>query len=71
MNYILENDLLKVSINSLGAEVKSIVRKNNGKEIWWTGNKQYWEGSSLPVAGCGMESIRSKELLIRCRSTAL
>ena len=54
MNYILENDLLKVSINSLGAEVKSIVRKNNGKEIWWTGNKQYWEGSSpILFPACG------------------
>lgn len=54
MKFVLENDYLKVTVNSLGAEVKSVVRKSDGKELWWTGDERYWNGSSpILFPACG------------------
>lgn len=32
MRYFLENDILKVEIDSFGAELKSVIRKDNNRE---------------------------------------
>ena len=43
---ILNNGVLKVNINSIGAEVKSIVK--NDVEYMWKGDSEYW-GRTSPV----------------------
>lgn len=54
MQYTFENEYLCVTVNSLGAEVKSVVRKSDKKEIWWTGDPEYWNGSSpILFPACG------------------
>lgn len=39
---ILENDKLKVSVSLFGAEIRSIVNKESGKEMMWSGDAKYW-----------------------------
>jgi galactose mutarotase-like enzyme len=42
MIYTLENDLLKIRINSLGAELWSYYDKISGTEHLWQGDEAYW-----------------------------
>ena len=48
MRYFLENDCLKVEIESFGAEIKSVIRKENMREYLWYGNPRFW-GRTSPV----------------------
>ncbi|MBO5525214.1 MAG: aldose 1-epimerase family protein [Clostridia bacterium] len=50
----IENELLRVSIEELGAELKSIYGKKTGTEYLWQGDKTYWAGRAynlFPVIG--------------------
>ena len=38
MEFVLENELLRVTMDSHGAEVTSVVDKASGKELWWNGD---------------------------------
>jgi len=60
MRYFLENDLLKVEIDSFGAEVKSVIRKDNNREYMWYGNKKFW-GRTSPVLFPFVGSMRDKK----------
>ena len=40
MRYILENDTLRVEIESFGAEIKSVKRKADGREYMWCGDPE-------------------------------
>ena len=60
MRYFLENDLLKVEIDSFGAEVKSVIRKDNNREYMWYGNKKFWARTS-PVLFPFVGSMRDKK----------
>lgn len=54
MIYILENEQLRVKVSSLGAELQSIRRVDDGTEYLWQGDAQYWarRASNLfPVCG--------------------
>lgn len=54
MIYILENDYLRVKVSSLGAEMQSIRRVEDGTEYLWQGDAQFWarRASNLfPVCG--------------------
>ena len=55
MEYILENSSLKLTFDSLGGELRSIINKNNGnKEYLWQGNPDIWAGQSpilFPIVG--------------------
>ncbi len=42
----IENELLKVEIESLGAELKSIVKKENHQEYMWEADPAYWGKTS-------------------------
>lgn len=54
MNHIIENDYLRVTIASLGAEVLSVLDKENGKELWWDGDPAFWHGHSpILFPACG------------------
>lgn len=46
MRYVLENDTLRAEIDSLGAELKSVVNKATGQEYMWQGDPKYWERTS-------------------------
>ena len=46
MYYTIENDYLTVQINDAGAELHSIVNKENGVEYLWQGNPDIWYGQS-------------------------
>ncbi len=48
MLYYLENDFLKIAVDTHGAELSSIFDKKNGKEMLWQGNPEFW-GRKSPV----------------------
>ena len=48
MNYTLENDKIKLTVAEHGAEIKSLVRKADGKELMWQADAAYW-GRTAPV----------------------
>ncbi len=53
-NYILENEILKVTIRSQGAELISIMKKETATEYLWCADKKYWEWTSpilFPLVG--------------------
>ncbi|MEJ7588306.1 MAG: aldose 1-epimerase family protein [Ferruginibacter sp.] len=52
--YTIENDILRVMINPVGAELTSLVNKTNGLEYLWSGDPAYWAKKSpvlFPVVG--------------------
>ena len=60
MNYILENDNLKIEISSFGAEMQSITNKVSNKEYLWNGNKEFW-GRRSPVLFPFVGALKNKE----------
>lgn len=48
MNYTLENDKIKLTVAEHGAEIKSLIRKADGKELMWQADAAYW-GRTAPV----------------------
>ncbi len=48
MEYILENDLLKVTVTTDGAQVKSVIRKCDGAEHIWQADPEVW-GYHAPI----------------------
>ena len=46
MRYTIENVKIRCEIDSHGAELKSFVRKADGKEIMWDANPAYWNRTS-------------------------
>lgn len=54
MNYVIENDKLKVSVSDLGAEIQSIYGKTTDFEYLWQGNPEYWRSRAtvlFPICG--------------------
>ena len=43
MEYILENDYLRVAVTTWGAQVKSVIRKLDGVEHMWNGDPAVWK----------------------------
>lgn len=62
MQSILENDKLKVTINHFGAELSSIINKENGVEYMWNADEKYWKRSA-PVLFPFVGSLKNKEYL--------
>ena len=48
MEYIIENDLIKVTVTTFGAQLKSVVRKDDGAEHMWQADPTVW-GSHAPI----------------------
>lgn len=48
MRYQLENDQFRVSIESFGAELKSLVRKADAREYMWEADPAFW-GKTAPI----------------------
>ena len=52
--YGLENDTIRIEIDSHGAELKSLVKKETGAEYMWCADAKYWGRTSpvlFPVVG--------------------
>ncbi len=53
-NYVIENECVKLTVSSMGAEIKSLIRKSDNKEIMWQADPKYWGRTSpvlFPVVG--------------------
>lgn len=48
MDYILENEYLKVTVTTKGAQLKSVIRKCDGVEHMWNADKSVW-GYHAPI----------------------
>lgn len=64
MRYTLENEILKVEIDSFGAELKSVKRKEDGCEYMWYADPAYW-GRTSPVLFPIVGSLKNKEYRYR------
>lgn len=54
MIFVIENDRLRVSVDSLGCEIVSIVGKTDGCEYLWGGDAQFWAQHAptmFPICG--------------------
>lgn len=60
MRYFLENNDLKVEIDSHGAEVKSVLSKKDYREYMWYGNPSFW-GRTSPVLFPFVGSVKDKK----------
>lgn len=58
--YVLENEDLCAVISSHGAELRSLIRKEDGKEMMWCGDAAYW-GRVSPVLFPVVGAYRNKE----------
>lgn len=67
MIYEIENEYMKVSVDVIGAELKSILRKDGNIEHLWQGDEKYWTSRSpilFPIVGRlfeGRYSFNGKE----------
>lgn len=48
MRIVLENEVLRAEIESFGAELKSVIRKESGQEYMWEADPKYW-GKTSPI----------------------
>ncbi len=48
MTHTIENNTIKLTVDDHGAEIKSLIRKSDGKEIMWQADPKYW-GRTSPV----------------------
>ena len=62
MRYVLENDTLRVEIDSFGAELKSVKNKATNQEYMWQGDPKYW-GRTSPVLFPFVGSLKNNSFL--------
>lgn len=54
MNYILENENIKLSANTFGGELNNLISKKDNVEFLWNGDEAYWKYHSpilFPIVG--------------------
>jgi len=54
MLHTLESEFLKISVNSMGAELQNLICKKTGTDYLWQGKAPYWQGRSpvlFPIVG--------------------
>lgn len=52
--YTISTDTIIATVSSLGAELISVIRKDDGREYMWSANPQYWKRHSpvlFPIVG--------------------
>lgn len=62
MRKFIENEYLKVEIDTFGAEIKSVLSKENYREYMWYGNPKFW-GRTSPVLFPFVGSMRDKKYI--------
>lgn len=60
MRYVLENDVLRVEVDSFGAELKSVKSKQTNEEYMWQADAAYW-GRTSPVLFPFVGGLRGKQ----------
>ncbi len=76
MIYSIENDVIKIAVETLGAELMSLYSKKTNTEYLWQGNPAYWSGRAynlFPVIGRrynGVYTYDGKEYTIRAHGVA-
>ena len=68
--YVLENETLVLTINSLGAEMVSLKEKSSEQEYLWNGDEKYWKRSS-PVLFPLVGNYKNKECIYKGKSYPL
>lgn len=63
----IENELLKVSVKTVGAEICSIIDKKNNQEYMWEGDPAIW-GSFAPVLFPIIGCLKDNEFLVNGKS---
>ena len=58
--YELKNDVISISMDSHGAELKSLKKLDTGKEYMWCGDAKYW-GRTSPVLFPFVGGLKDKE----------
>lgn len=64
-NYTLENELLKLTLNSLGAQLCSVT--GSGRDYLWNGNPKYWSWHS-PILFPFVGRLKNDEYIYKERS---
>ena len=59
MRYTIENEYLKCKVDLHGAEVKSLIRKSDVREMMWCGDSAYW-GRTSPVLFPFVGAVKDK-----------
>lgn len=70
MRKFLENNILKVEIDSFGAEVKSVLNKKDYREYMWYGNPKFW-GRTSPVLFPFVGSLKNKEYIAKGKTYSM
>lgn len=70
MRYVIENENLIVTVDSFGAEVKSVLNKKTRKEYMWCGDPEFW-GRTSPVLFPIVGSVRDKKYRYRGQEYAM
>lgn len=60
MRYKIQNELISCEIDSHGAELKSLKRKPDGREMMWSGDPAYWNRTS-PVLFPFVGGVKDKK----------
>ena len=47
MQYSIENEFIRLTVESKGAEVYSVVNKHTGAEMLWNGDPSVWPRRAL------------------------
>ena len=63
MEIKLENESLELTINSFGAELKSITGKQTGTQYLWDADEKYWKRSA-PVLFPFVGSLKDKKFTV-------
>lgn len=70
MRKFIENECLKVEIDTFGAEVKSVMNKKNCREYMWYGNPKFW-GRTSPVLFPFVGSLKDKKYTFEGKEYAM
>ena len=60
MIHTIENELLKIAVDTKGAQLMSVLSKKTGVEYIWQGNPAYWPGRAynlFPFIGRMYEGV--------------
>lgn len=60
MRYVIQNEWLRCEIDSHGAELKSLFRKADGRELMWNADPAYWNRTS-PVLFPFVGAVKDKK----------
>lgn len=69
MIYTIENEILKLSVNSEGGSMTSLIYKPTGSQRLWQGDERWWKGQDVvifPVVGhAGEFTAKGKTCLLK------